>query len=253
MSSTAGRLAVEQPPREPKYYTVKRHLLDTISALRPGEAVPTERVLAAELATSRTTVRQALVELVAEGRLVRRQGSGTYVADAKITWPLHLASFTEQAAANGLTASSHLLGVSRVKAEADTAALLGVDIGAPLHQIDRLRLAGGAPTAVERSLLPARRFPELGRKIRTARSLHGLLAHEYGVQLRRGEATIDTVPATPREAALLRSDVGVPMLVVRRRSFDADGQAVEWGSTWFRGDRITLVAHLSRDRSAGAR
>ncbi|HLY34460.1 MAG TPA: GntR family transcriptional regulator, partial [Jatrophihabitantaceae bacterium] len=66
--------------REPKYYTVKRHLLASIGSLEPGSLVPTERDLAAELGTSRTTVRQALVELVAEGRLVRRQGSGTYVA-----------------------------------------------------------------------------------------------------------------------------------------------------------------------------
>ena len=58
----------ERPVREPKYYTVKRHLLDTIGTLPPGSPVPTERVLSAELGTSRTTVRQALLELVAEGR-----------------------------------------------------------------------------------------------------------------------------------------------------------------------------------------
>jgi GntR family transcriptional regulator len=43
--------------------------------------VPTERLLMAQLGTTRTTVRQALAELVGEGRLVRRQGSGTYVAE----------------------------------------------------------------------------------------------------------------------------------------------------------------------------
>lgn len=235
----------EPVAREPKYYTVKRHLLEAIASLEPGSAVPTERELAAELSTSRTTVRQALVELVAEGRLVRRQGSGTYVADGKITWPLHLASFTEQAAANGLAASSRLLAVDRVRADEDVADRLGVRVGDWLHQIDRLRLGDGTPMAVERSLLPANRFPFLGRKIRRAGSLHALLAADYGVSLRRGEETIDTIPATPREAALLDADVGVPMLVVRRRSFDVSGSAVEWGTSWFRGDRITLVAHLS--------
>jgi GntR family transcriptional regulator len=38
------------------------------------------------------------------------------------------------------------------------------------------------------------------------------------------------------------------MLVVRRRSFDKAGQPVEWGTTWFRGDRITLVADLRMPR-----
>lgn len=251
MAITARGAAAEPVAREPKYYTVKRHLLDVIASLEPGAAVPTERELAAGLATSRTTVRQALLELVAEGRLVRRQGSGTYVADAKITWPLHLASFTEQAGANGLIASSRLLGVDRVRAEEALAERLGVRVGDPLHQIDRLRLADGVPMAVERSLLPASRFPFLGRKIRRAGSLHALLAADYGVTLRRGEETIDTIPAPPREAALLDADVGVPMLVVRRRSFDAGGNAVKWGTSWFRGDRITLVAHLSRGTPSG--
>ena len=65
-----------------------------------------------------------------------------------------------------------------------------------------------------------------------------------------GDARL-AIPAAPREAALLDSDVGVPMLVVRRRSFDASGDAVEWGTSWFRGDRITLVAHLSPGIPAG--
>ena len=71
-------------PREPKYYTVKRHLLDLIDALEPGSPVPTERELTVELGTSQTTVRQALGELVGEGRLIRRQGSGTFIAEPKI-------------------------------------------------------------------------------------------------------------------------------------------------------------------------
>lgn len=233
-----------RPAREPKYYTVKRHLLEIIDSLQPGAAVPTERDLAATLETSRTTVRQALIELVAEGRLVRRQGSGTYVADAKITWPLHLASFTEQAASNGLTATSQLLATERVRADDETAARLGLRPGDPVHQIDRLRLADGRPMAVETSLLSAARYPNLTRKMRKAGSLHAVLREDYGVQLRRGEESIETAPASPRDAALLECDTGSPMLVVKRCSFDADGLAVEWGTTWFRGDRITLIAYL---------
>lgn len=233
------------PPHEPKYYTVKRHLLDLIEAATPGTSIPTERELAAQLATSRTTVRQALVELVAEGRLVRRQGSGTYVAEAKISWPLHLASFTEQAAANGLVAASELLGTERIRADEEVADRLGLSVGDPVHRLDRLRLADDRPMAVELSLLSAKRFPHLTRRIAASGSLHALLQDHYGVRLRRGQETIDTIPAAPREAALLQADVGSPMLVVKRHSFDDEGNAVEWGTTWFRGDRITLIAYLA--------
>lgn len=239
--TTAG----ERPATEPKYYAVKRHLLEFIGSLEPGAAVPTERELALQMATSRTTVRQALGELVVEGRLMRRQGSGTFVAEPKITWPLYLASFTEQVIASGFTPSSEVLATHRIAATADLATRLQVSPRAPVYKLDRLRLADSWPIAVETSWLPAARFPGLTRLIRRHGSLHAILAGEYGVTLTGGEETIETAPATPREAGPLQVDVGTPMLVVSRDNFDLDGTPVELGRTWFRGDRVTLVTRLA--------
>jgi GntR family transcriptional regulator, nutrient-sensing system regulator len=241
MMTTAGdRLA-----SEPKYYAVKRHLLDFIGSLEPGGAVPTERDLALQMQTSRTTVRQALGELVIEGRLVRRQGSGTYVAEPKITWPLYLASFTEQVRASGFTPSAEVLGTRRIAASGELAQRLHVSSRAPVYKLERCRLADNWPIAVETSWLPAARFPGLTRLIRIHASLHAILASHYGITMRTGEEAIETAPATPREAGPLRVDVGTPMLVVSRQNFDPDGTPVEFGRTWFRGDRVTLVTRLA--------
>src|ERR1700761_6168231 len=155
--TTAG----DRPATEPRYYAVKRHLLDFIGSLEPGAAVPTERELALQMRTSRTTVRQALRELGGEGRLVRRQGSGTYVAEPKITWPLYLASFTEQVMASGFTPSAEVLGTHRIAATAELARQLGLDARAPVYKIERLRFADAFPIAVEASWLPAKRFQGL--------------------------------------------------------------------------------------------
>jgi GntR family transcriptional regulator len=236
-------------PREPKYYTVKRHLLDRIAPLTPGSPVPTERELATELSTSRTTVRQALVDLVAEGRLVRRQGAGTFIADPKVTWPLHLTSFTEAAALNGFAASTQLIGVGRIRADAEVAARLGLRAGAAAVRIERLRLADERPMAVETSHLSAHRFPNLVRNIRRHQSLYELLHTVYGVVPVRAEELIATAPASPREAALLGTETGAPMLVLGRHSRDGEGQPVEWVTSWYRGDRVTFVADLSAPRS----
>ena len=232
---------------EPKYYAVKRHLLEFIGSLEPGSAVPTERELSAQLLTSRTTVRQALSELVVEGRLVRRQGSGTYVAEPKITWPLYLGSFTEQVRASGFVPSAMLLATARQAASIELAAQLALPPRAPVYRIERLRLADAWPIAVETSWLPAGRFPGLSRQIRQHGSLYALLAESYGTTLHTAEETIETAPATPREAGPLRVDVGSPMLVVSRQNFDSAGTPVELGRTWFRGDRITLVTHLASE------
>jgi GntR family transcriptional regulator len=240
MTTAGDRLA-----SEPKYYAVKRHLLDFIGSLEPGAAVPTERDLALKMQTSRTTVRQALGELVIEGRLVRRQGSGTYVAEPKITWPLYLASFTEQVGASGFTPSAEVLGTQRIAASAWLAERLHLSARAPVYKLERLRLADNWPIAVETSWLPAAQFPGLTRLIRVHGSLHEILASHYGIRLQTGEESIETAPATPREAGPLRVDVGTPMLVVSRQNFDPDGTPVEFGRTWFRGDRVTLVTRLA--------
>ena len=242
-------MTVVGPPdtSEPKYYAVKRHLLEFIGSLEPGSAVPTERELATDMLTSRTTVRQALSELVVEGRLVRRQGSGTYVAEPKITWPLYLGSFTEQVEASGFKPSAQVLSTSRVAAASDLAAQLGLPARAPVYKIERLRLADAWPIAVETSWLPADRFPGLSRQIRQEGSLYALLAERYDTTLHTAEETIETAPATPREAGPLRVDIGSPMLVVSRQNFDSEGTPVELGRSWFRGDRVTLVTHLASE------
>jgi GntR family transcriptional regulator len=238
-------IAGEPAATEPKYYAVKRHLLEFIGSLEPGAAVPTERELATQMRTSRTTVRQALTELVVEGRLVRRQGSGTYVAEPKITWPLYLASFTEQVEASGFKPSAEVIATQRIAATADLAHQLGLPLRAPVYRIERLRFADASPIAVETSWLPAERFPGLTRQIRLHGSLHAVLLDLYDTRLQTGEERIETAPATPREAGPLRVDVGTPMLIVSRQNFDADRTPVELGRTWFRSDRVMLVTHLA--------
>ncbi len=237
-------VVAERAAREPKYYLVKRHLLDLIESLEPGSLVPTERVLTVELATSRTTVRRALSELVGEGRLVRRQGSGTYVAEPKIPWPLQMTSFTEQAQAFGYTATTRLLEATRTRADQDVAARLEVPPGASVYYIERLRLVDDTPMAVERSHLSAARFPGLIGEVRKTSSLYRVLSDKYGVRPLAAEETIETAAASPREGELLDVDTGAPILVLGRHSFDADGTPIEYVRSWYRGDRYTFVARL---------
>ena len=143
--------------RLPKYYTVKRQLLDLIVTMAPGSPVPPERELARDYGTSRTTVRQALAELVVEGRLLRRQGKGTFVAKPKVAQSLELASYTEGMRAHGLHPQTRILEIGYMAADEDLAARLGIRSGARTLRIHRLRLADGEPMSVDTS--PAARVP----------------------------------------------------------------------------------------------
>ena len=230
----------------PKYYAVKQRLLALTAALEAGAPVPPERELARQYGTSRTTVRQALSELVIEGRLLRIQGRGTFVAKPKVAQVLELTSYTEGMRAHGLHPQTTILEIGYVTADEHLAGLLGVRTGGRALRIHRLRLADGEPMSIDTSHLPARRFPGLRRQLDRHPSLYETLAASYGVQLAEAEETIETVLAGPEDARLLGVDVGLPLLLLSRHAFDVAGQPVEYAQSWYRGDRYKFVTRLRR-------
>ncbi len=236
--------------REPKYWGLKQHLRDVLRALAPGTAIPTERALATEFGVSRTTVRQALAELTVEGRLVRVQGKGTFAAEPKVAQRLQLSSYTEDMLAQGRRPGARLLEMAEQAAGDDLAILLNVAAGSGVLRIRRLRLADGEPMAIETTHLPLARFPGLaGRLVPSGSgavgSLYEVLREHYGVGFARAEETIETALASPEEAELLGAEVGLPMLLLSRHSFDTGGRPVEWARSLYRGDRYKFVAGLN--------
>jgi GntR family transcriptional regulator len=236
----------EPTARVPKYYTLKRHLLELTQTVPPGTPVPPERTLALDFDTSRTTVRQALAELVVEGRLERIQGKGTFVAKPKVAQALQLTSYTEDMRAQGLEPTSRLLEMGYILADDDLAGRLLIRPGVRVLRIERLRLANGEPMAIETSHLSAKRFPGLRRHLAKYNSLYTALGEEYDVHLAEAEETIETALATPREAAILGTDTGLPMLLLSRHSKDDNGEPIEWVRSVYRGDRYKFLARLTR-------
>jgi GntR family transcriptional regulator len=251
MSDDGGSSPGGQVPRIPKYYAVKRQLLDLTKAMEPGSPVPPERELARRYGTSRTTVRQALAELVVEGRLRRMQGKGTFVAKPKVAQLLELASYTQGMRAHGLHPQTRILDTSYVPADDQLAGLLGIRPGSRVLRIHRLRLADGEPMSTDVSHLAARRFPGLRRNLDRYASLYEALATAYGIELAEAVETIETVLADPKEARLLGVDVGLPLLLLSRQAFDISGTPVEWAQSRYRGDRYKLVTRLHRDHHRG--
>jgi GntR family transcriptional regulator len=158
-----------------------------------------------------------------------------------------MTSFTEQAKASGRAASTELIDARRDRATDEIAERLGLRPGAPVHSIERLRLVDDTPMALETSHLSASRFPGLARHLRRSDSLYRVLRDEYGVVPTNAEETIETATATPREAELLNTETGAPILMLSRHSFDADGTPVEWVRSWYRGDRYRFVTRLTTD------
>lgn len=232
----------------PKYYQVKSEILAMIADLAPGSAVPTERELAARFSTSRTTVRQAIAELVVEGRLVRTQGSGTFVAQPKLMRVRPLTSFSQDLSSEGWRAGSVVLSIAEVPAEGEACTYLRVPPGTPIHRVERLRTVHDEPIAHEVALLP-QVLPGLAERLAEHGSLYRTLREDFGQQVVTAEDTVETAMADPVTANLLGVETGLPLLLVHRTGWDAAGNPVEWTASKFRGDRFRFVSRQRLDWS----
>lgn len=236
--------------RVPKYYRVKEELLALIDGEPAGAGIPTERDLAERFSTSRTTVRQAIAELVVEGRLERTQGRGTFVARPKLMQVRPLTSFSQDLEAEGRRPGSIVLSVTEVAADADLAGHLDVAPGAVVHRVDRLRTVADEPIAHEIAHVPGP-LADLDAELAARGSLYATLAEAYGRRVATVEDVVETVLADPREADLLGVEVGLPMLLVQRTAWDESGRPVERTRSVFRGDRFRFVArHEARTAPA---
>jgi GntR family transcriptional regulator len=228
----------------PKHVQLRAILLDLAdNHLGPDAPVPSERELMSRFGVSRATVREAIGQLVSEGRLYRIHGKGTFVGRERVETQLHLASFTEDMRRRGLDPATLVRSVTEQEAGPGVQAALGLSDGDLVWRVERLRLAGGVPMALEIGWLPAGLLPGLvGEDL--SGSLYALLSSRYGLAIDRGDQTAWAEVADRSNAVLLGVPPGAPLLVFRRTSA-AGARLVEHVTSWYRGDRYQV--HMSLD------
>jgi GntR family transcriptional regulator len=229
---------------QPKPYQVRLALTRRLATLAPGEALPPERQLAEEFDVSRSTVRQAITDMVAAGLVQRIHGSGTYPVEPKVQLPLRLASYTRDVGEQGMHPATRVVSLSRIAADRTIASALGLEPRTRVWRVERLRLTDTTPLALECSHLPVARFPELGRLMKDDASLYRILEDAYGMTMTRAVQTVETGMATPGECRLLEADASVPVLILTRTTHDQNGDAIEYVLSTYRGDRCRLTAVL---------
>ena len=233
------------PAGAPKYYELRQWLRAQVDGMPPGTPVAPERALSQRFNVSRTTVRQALHDLAVEGRIVRRQGRGTFVAPPKVTQPMQLSSYTQAMTSQGRRPGSRIVDAAVIEADPEVAEQLALAAGSPVVRLERVRYADDEPMAVETVYLDHARFPDIGVELSPDASLYGLLHRRYGVVPAGADETIETVLAPPAAARLLGTDTATPMLLLTRSTRDASGRPVEYVRSLYRGDRFRFSTHLA--------
>jgi len=232
----------------PLYHQLKAIIEERIESgeWAPGAQVSSERELCEQFKISRITVRQALAELVVEGRLTRDQGRGTFVAKPRIEQQLtQLTGFTQDMQARGQRPGATVLQLEAATAPPAQARALQLKPVEPVVLLKRLRLADGEPLAVETAYLPDRLCHGLLSENLEDRSLYKLLTEKFNIAPARAEQQIEAVACPAAEAKLLRIRKNSPVLHMHRTTFDRDDRPFERVESYYRGDKYVFRAELT--------
>jgi len=230
----------------PLYAQVKAIVLARITDgdWPPGTALPAEMELARELGVSQGTVRKALDALTAEQVVVRRQGSGTYVAEHT---PAHMLfrffNIYDESGAQVLP-DSELARVATGEASAAERRRLELGEGAKVIRISRIRTRAGRPFMDDRIVLPEVLFPGLAQEAQMPNTLYDLFQKRYRIHVARTEEQVTAVAATARLAERLEVTAGTPLLAIDRVTFDLSGRRIEWRLSHAHLDRAHYFARL---------
>lgn len=228
---------------QPLYQQLQRALRDAIErrVLVPNDALPPERDIASDLHVSRITVRKALDGLVEEGLLVRRQGSGNFVASRIEKNFAKLTSFSEDMRSRGLKPRSVWLNRAQGAVTPEEALTLRLGPGAPVYRFHRLRFADETPMCLEFATVVGTALPSLAD---VGNSLYEAL-ERAGNRPVRALQRLRALLLNAEQAKLLHAREGDAGLLVERVGFLRDGSAVEYCQSYYRGDTYDFVAELS--------
>jgi len=241
-------LSISRGSPVPLHHQLRQLLQEQIDrgSLRPGQQLPHERQYAEHLGISLAPVRQALLDLVRLGYLIRVRGKGTFVRDNKVIEKISLlGSFTDSLRGQGLepaftvTCAAVMAAPPEVRDAFDSKPRR-------LFRLDRLASVADGPLALLTAWLDPARFPDLGEQDFATAPLYATLERLHGVQMGRALSTIEVVQLRDEEAALLQLPPGASALQVQGTTFDQNDRATEVSRVLYRADRFTFSLESHR-------
>lgn len=229
---------------------VAAYLADAIRThtYKPGDRLPSVEKLAAELGVGRSTVREGVRLLQAQGLLEVVHGVGIFVAKERITRTAGLTfSFSDTILERGMQPHSQILHQEKGTADDETAAKLQITIGDAVNILKRLRFADDLPMAVETSISAYARFPDvLEQDWNGKASLYAFLRDRYHVHVHAATQMVRSVAAGITHSKQLLIQPKSPVLLVETVAYDKHNQPIEFGRSYYRADRYEYRVQLTQ-------
>lgn len=212
----------------PLYIQLKEKLLEDIEKnYTPNDIIPPEGKLEKEYQVSRITVRKAIEELERENVVVKKQGKGTYVKEKTVLYDANMiTSLTQRLEKQNrilTTKSKDFVKIKKIEKHF-AKELLNSDT---LLCMKRTRLLEGTPFALMVNYFDINKVPNLEKNF-NQESLYAFIKEEYDIELYSSDETVEALAANSFQAEQLGIEVGMPLLSLKRLSYDKKGTPIEF-------------------------
>lgn len=230
--------------RTPVWKSIATTLEGDIAAghYRAGDKLPTEAVLSSRFGVNRHTVRRALGDMTERGITRSRRGSGVFVEAPPTDYPIgRRVRFNRAIAAAGRLPGRQVLRLETRLADAIEAPALEIDAGDPVLIYEGLSLSGDVPIGHFISVFPLGRVRGMAEALTRTTSVTQALRESGIADYTRRETRLTAEVTSATLALHLRLREGDPLLKSVGINVGPDGKPVEFGTTWFAGERVTLT------------
>lgn len=215
--------------------------------IQAGERLLTEGEMAKAYGVSIITVRKAVSELVEKGLVEKKQGKGTFVRRQKFAKDIkNLQSFSEMCRHMNMVPGGRMLENKLIPADEKVREQLGLEKGAQVLYISRVRTANGEPVAIEKNYFPLK-YSFLLEKRFDDNSLFECLRDEAKVKVAVSEKRIELCRATTSEAKLLKISRGAPLLFIKSVAYTQEREPLYAGVQVFNGETCSFYVRESLD------
>ena len=230
---------------------LKGRLLNHLEAapLHASQRLPSEREMIERFGTTRVTLRDALLQLEAEGRIYRENRRGWFVSPPRLRYDLLAClPFHEMVQSQQRVASTEVLSAQEVPADEVIAQRLGIARGAGVYRITRVRRIDGRRVLHVCHHLRRDCFPGILDFDLSAHSLTTLYLHQYAIRIRRVSFELASSVFDAETAVALNAAPGSPAQRITRINFDQNGRAVDCDDEHWRHDAIELTLSAAPQR-----
>ncbi|MHC1750207.1 MAG: GntR family transcriptional regulator [Cellulosilyticaceae bacterium] len=209
-----------------------------------NERIPSEKELCEMYNVSRTTVRQAILELEQKGYIYKVHGKGTFVSPKVFKQDLlKFYSFTEEMKKLGKVPTSVILEFVSIKADETISKKLQIAVENDVYKLTRLRLADDIPVMLEYTYLPVTRFQGLTRQMLEKAPMYAVFREDYNMRFTKAIETFKPVLMEKSVSKVLDCKEKGSGMQIERVTYEEEG-IVEYTSSVARGDKFEYTVVL---------